>query len=512
MRQEAPALLPQQACTKECQRTKIHAEHAELGCRRLCRMGLMLDTRTLSEQLMQEEEARAIERRLALGMATVAVEGRWGARKMREETAEENTAPHGAETQLQEDGGVLDEDAPSVPTSMPCDEELQLARELPPRRNDVGGQRTLLRELLRSVSVHLAGKMFKLEGEMMAAVEAQAIAAWTSSSTSFVNVPAASVTAWLLEQGGPADLLLPESPGAMQGIGSTGIRKCPSFGKPTRLPKLLKLLSQYAVVCAQSSGGTETKCPTARGRQQERMRSQLDFEDCVSWVSWDLHIPFPTSVPCWPPLPDASAIQRLVEEKRQLKPSASLGPQQQSRLDSDASVREAAARALGCLGREGLAAIMGAGGLEHGDLEVRGCAALAAGWSGVAGIDYVDRLVSLLTDDANHPDKQSDEELLLRIRAAQALGARAELAGDPCLLALAGSLQNDPAEVVREACASSIGQIGCADKGLTKLARDCLLPGMDDQAAFVRDAVSSAMDALPQLGKEDFDMPQSAWQ
>ena len=49
-------------------------------------------------------------------------------------------------------------------------------------------------------------------------------------------------------------------------------------------------------------------------------------------------------------------------------------------------------------------------------------------------------------------------------------------------------------------------------RGLTKLARDCLLPGMDDQAAFVRDAVSSAMDALPQLGKEDFDMPQSAWQ
>ena len=46
MRQEAPALLPQQACTKECQRTKIHAEHAELGCRRLCRMGLMLDTRS----------------------------------------------------------------------------------------------------------------------------------------------------------------------------------------------------------------------------------------------------------------------------------------------------------------------------------------------------------------------------------------------------------------------------------------------------------------------------------
>ena len=38
-------------------------------------------------------------------------------------------------------------------------------------------------------------------------------------------------------------------------------------------------------------------------------------------------------------------------------------------------------------------------------------------------------------------------EMLVCLR----LGARAELAGDPCLLALAGSLQNDPAEVVREA-------------------------------------------------------------
>ena len=47
----------------------------------------------------------------------------------------------------------------------------------------------------------------------MSAVEAQAIAAWTSSSLSFATVPAASVAAWLLELGEPVGLLLPESPG-----------------------------------------------------------------------------------------------------------------------------------------------------------------------------------------------------------------------------------------------------------------------------------------------------------
>ena len=89
-------------------------------------------------------------------------------------------------------------------------------------------------------------------------------------------------------------------------------------------------------------------------------------------------------------------------------------------------MREAAARALGCLGRDGLEAILEDGGLEHKDLEaglletpcnlqwslnslsswmsrrddfrlqVRGCAVLAVGWSGVAGRDCVDRPAGLL--------------------------------------------------------------------------------------------------------------------
>ena len=49
-------------------------------------------------------------------------------------------------------------------------------------------------------------------------------------------------------------------------------------------------------------------------------------------------------------------------------------------------------------------------------------------------------------------------------------------------------------------------------QGLTKLARDSLFAAMDDTAAFVKDAVVSAVESLPQLGREDFEAPQSAWQ
>ena len=48
----------------------------------------------------------------------------------------------------------------------------------------------------------------------MSAVDAHALAAWTSGSASFEKVPAAAVTAWLLERGAPVDLLVPESSGA----------------------------------------------------------------------------------------------------------------------------------------------------------------------------------------------------------------------------------------------------------------------------------------------------------
>ena len=47
----------------------------------------------------------------------------------------------------------------------------------------------------------------------MSAADAQAVAAWTSASATYKNVPAAAVAAWLLEQGAPVDLLLPESEG-----------------------------------------------------------------------------------------------------------------------------------------------------------------------------------------------------------------------------------------------------------------------------------------------------------
>ncbi|CAE7040037.1 unnamed protein product [Symbiodinium sp. CCMP2592] len=305
-------------------------------------------------------------------------------------------------------------------------------------------------------------------GELMSAVEAQAIAAWTSSSLSFATVPAASVAAWLLELGGPVGLLLPESPGE-EALSARlrGLRLLGELGPSHSIPDSCTMLASIAG-CLRD--------PEARGRKAAA-EALGNFGPAAAES--------PRAVP---------RLLRLVKQ------------------DCDVSVREAAARALGCLGRDGLEAILEDGGLEHKDWEVRGCAVLAVGWSGVAGRDCVDRLVSLLRDDSSHPDKQSDEQLLLRIRVAQALGARAELAGDTGLLALANSLRSDPAELVREACASSIGQIGRADKGLTKLARESLSYGANDEATFVQEAARAALDTLPQLGKEDFDMPQSAWQ
>lgn len=305
-------------------------------------------------------------------------------------------------------------------------------------------------------------------GELMSAVEAQAIAAWTSASLSLATVPAAFVAAWLLELGGPVGLLLPESPGE-EALSARlrGLRLLGELGPSHSIPDSCTMMASIAG-CLRD--------PEARGRKAAA-EALGNFGPTAAET--------PRAVP---------RLLRLVKQ------------------DRDVSVREAAARALGCLGRDGLEAILEDGGLEHKDLEVRGCAVLAVGWSGVAGRDCVDRLVSLLRDDSSHPEKQSDEQLLLRIRVAQALGARAELAGDTCLLALANSLRCDPAELVREACASSIGQIGRADKGLTKLARESLSHGETDEATFVQEAARAALNSLPQLGKEDFDMPQSAWQ
>jgi D-hexose-6-phosphate mutarotase len=48
--------------------------------------------------------------------------------------------------------------------------------------------------------------------------------------------------------------------------------------------------------------------------------------------------------------------------------------------------------------------------------------------------------------------------------------------------------------------------------GLTSLARAALEVGLEDPAGFVKEASAAALKMLPQLGAEDFDVPQSIWQ
>ncbi|CAJ1388805.1 unnamed protein product [Effrenium voratum] len=212
--------------------------------------------------------------------------------------------------------------------------------------------------------------------------------------------------------------------------------------------------------------------------------------------------------------PEVSGRRAAADTLAQFGLAANQAPRALPRLlrlvqkDEDVAVREAAARALGSLGPEGVAAVMQLGGLDAEDAEVQGLAALALGHSGPAGAAQADRLAQLL-EGRQLP---LEEAIRLRLRAAQALGARADLASEADLAALAKGLQKDTEEMVREACCIAIGQIGQANKGLTTLARVSLEPGLSDAATFVQEAAADALAHLPQLGAEDFDEPQSVWQ
>ena len=81
------------------------------------------------------------------------------------------------------------------------------------------------------------------------------------------------------------------------------------------------------------------------------------------------------------------------------------------------------------------------------------------------------------------------------------------MATEPQFLALTKALAGD-VEVVREACASAIGQIGSSNKSLAVLARSSL-DALEDGSAFVREAAQQALQSIPELEMEDFDVPQS---
>jgi hypothetical protein len=277
--------------------------------------------------------------------------------------------------------------------------------------------------------------------------------------------PAAAVIGWLLERGASVDALLPESPGPA----ALAVRLCG-----------LQVLSELGAAAAEASSAVPAavagclRDPEVRGRRAAAM-ALASFGPAVG-------VNAPRAVP---------RLLRLMQQ------------------DQDQQTREAAARALGRSGSEALATISGAGGLEHEDDEVRGLAALAIGESGAQGRDHVSRLLDWLQPEVGTQKVQGS---CIRIRAAQALGRLGVIAGAASVVILAECLRDDEDQLVREAAAVSLGQIGRADCGEMMAVRSALLAATKDAEPFVKEAALLALEKMPQQRTEDFDTPQQMWQ
>eukprot|EP00435_Cladocopium_sp_Y103_P053312 s303_g17.t1 len=305
------------------------------------------------------------------------------------------------------------------------------------------------------------------KGVLLSRTEAQALVAWSrGASRGFAAAPAAAAAAWLVERGAAVELLLPEAEG-QEALSSRlrGLGLLAEFG-----PAMMETASSERAAHIVEAVAGCLRDPEASGRKAAS-DALLNFGPSAAKASRAL-----------------PRLLRLVQK------------------DSDSSVREAAAKALGCLGHDGLSAMDSLGE----DVEVQGLKALTIGTSGMAGAVLADRLPDLL--EAAQAEEHDEHALQRRVRVADALGLRGDLATERQLSALAQCLQREPEQQLREACAYSLGQIGRSNKGLTTLARAALEVGLEDPAVFVKEASAAALKMLPQLGAEDFDVPQSIWQ
>ncbi|CAE8674216.1 unnamed protein product, partial [Polarella glacialis] len=276
--------------------------------------------------------------------------------------------------------------------------------------------------------------------------------AWSSRGTA-ATPPAAAAIAWLLEQGAPADELLPESPGAEHlAARLRGLRLLGELGPATAA------LSPGA--CATVAGCLRD--PEAKGR-----RAAAD-------ALGRLGPPAAANAP--------RAIPRMVRLMQ---------------TEPDPQTREAVAKALGRMGPQALAAVGGSGGLGHKDPEVRGLAALAVGEAGEgAECEYGEILVTWLQPaqafasvaaggqikgGSGSGSSHSEVSAPLRARAAQSLGLMGGAAGPDAAPVLAVCLASDPDQHVREALAVALGRLGSAE-------------GLPGASAVARAALSAALD------------------
>lgn len=154
----------------------------------------------------------------------------------------------------------------------------------------------------------------------------------------------------------------------------------------------------------------------------------------------------------------------------------------------DPRVRQAAAKALGCLGDEGLSVAEGV--LLHTDTQTRGLAALALGAAGGAAAPYGANALTCWL--GGQTAEAQVEAAPLRLAAAEALGSMGVAAGTAAAAALAKMLREDVDEHVREACAVALGQLGSA--GLAEF--EAIVSALDDDDPFVQRAAAAALESV----------------
>lgn len=302
------------------------------------------------------------------------------------------------------------------------------------------------------------------------ALFAAALEAWSRRSA---GVPRGyEAVAWLLERGAPCNALLPEEPG------------------PEALASRIRGLSLLAELGRSTAAASQKAVAAVAGCLRD---------------------------------PEVKGRRAAAETLAKMGPAAATGaPRAIPRLirlmqqEKEPLCREAAARALGCFGTEGIEAVAGPEGLGHTDPEVRGLAALALGHAGADAASHAGTLMTWLrprkTSGANPevfelgPDAEPREcgqsvEVAghLRARAAQVLGMMGSALKPDAFAVLAESATTDTDPTVREAAVTALGLLISSSTSSSwerEAAQTALVVALDDPTSSIREAAARAMDHM----------------